>query len=91
MAVAYIAASAASDYAAFTQFCNRYEFPKDFGAFCRLVERRKNNYRARGFIAREVEIDIAGFKRRRRSGKRATYRDLDRYAARLVYRKQRRK
>jgi hypothetical protein len=88
MVVAYIAVVAESDYAAFRAICSKNEFPKDFAAFLRRVDRRKKAYRARGFVAREVIIDLAGFRHHRWSSKPATYRDLDRYAARLVYRKQ---
>ena len=91
MAVMYIAVIAESEYPAFREICNRNEFPSDFGAFLRRVERRKSDLHERGFIVREVNIDAAGFKRRRRPRTGATYRELDRYAASLVYQKQKRK
>jgi len=91
MAVMYIAVITESDYPAFREMCDGREFPADFGAFLRRVERRKSDLHERGFIVREVNVDAAGFKRRRRPRTGATYRELDRYAASLVLRKQERK
>jgi len=90
VAIMYIGSIAESDYPALREICNKREFPRDFAVFRLRIESRKRAYRARGFIAREIIVDVAGFKRRRRPRTGATYRDLDRYAARLVYRKQKR-
>ena len=88
MAVVYIAVITESDYSAFREVCKGRDFPAEYRAYLKRVERRKKGYRARGFVARGVNIDFAGFKRRRWPSGGATYRDLDRYAARLVDRKQ---
>jgi hypothetical protein len=65
MAAIYIPVIAESDYPAFRGFCDRNEFPVDYGAFLELVDHRKRNFRARGYKVREVMVDATGFRRRR--------------------------
>ena len=91
MPAIYLAVITESDYPAFREMCDGREFPADHGAYLKSVERRKSDLHERGFIVREVNVDAAGLKRRRRPRTGATYRELDRYAASLVYRKQKRK
>jgi hypothetical protein len=87
----YIGVIAESDYPAFREICDGREFPTNYDAYRKRIEGRKESYRARGFIPRELNVDFLGFERHRWSTKRATFRELDRYAARLVYRKHKRK
>lgn len=86
----YIAVIDESDYSVFRKIGKPNEFPEDFGAFVRRVEQFKTDYLERGYRVREVKVDAAGF-HPRRGCRFTTYKQLVRYAARLVARERKRK
>jgi len=76
-----IAIISESDYPYFHSVGVRSQFPDDYAAFLKLIEKRKKDLHARGIVTLDVDIDAAGFKNWLGPRKHVTDSDLSMYAA----------